>query len=231
MMNRPYRKYGRPQLEIIFRENRDSLYVLNKVKHELESRETASYRKDVLKLYEDVLGALKELERATKMQPEDRELRLRLQEIDELRIQADGSGYFKWPTTYAPKGYGTLNASGWHEKGLFSHVGYHVGKDGEHLEVRRYILDCVFHNKLPSVNSDGYMREFAAPKSPQRLRKMADHLAAMARNYKRNEHADYSQAIADYESDLEYLYDKYYSGVFHFDRHPSDASYFDWPQI
>jgi len=236
-MNRPYRKYGRPQLEKVFRENRNSRSVLNGLKHELESRDTAaSYRPDVWKLYEDVLSALKGMDLATKTQPEDGklQLRLRLQAIEQLRNKAEETGvfdWFKWPTTDAPKGDGTLNASGWYEKGLFSHVGYHVGKNGEHHKIRRRFLDCVFRYELPNVNSDEYMREFAIPQSPKRLHKMANFLVAMARNYKRNEHADYSQAIADYESDLEYLYDEYWVGVFHFDRHPSNAGRFDWPQI
>jgi len=223
-MNRPYRKLGRPKLQQIANENWGSPYALKNIAHELSLRDSSLERRDVWELYKSVLQRLSELESAAKKQPEDRELRLRLQTVEQLRAQAENTGvfdWFKWPTTCAPKGDGALNASGWHEKGLFSRVGYHVGNDGEHLEVRRYILDCVFHNELPRVNSDEYMGEFGIPKSSQRLQKMANHLAAMARNYKRNEHADYSQAIADYESDLEYLYDKYYVGVFDF----------DWPQI
>lgn len=220
-MDRPYRKLSRPQLEKIFRKNRRIPHVLNKVKHELENRETALYRKDVLKLYEEILSTLKELECATNTQSDDGRLRLRLQEIEMLRRRAERDSYFEWPTTYAPKGDGTLDTSDWPENGLFSHVGYHVGNDGEHPDARRYILDCIFHNELPKVKSVEYMSEFGIPESSKRLQKMANHLAAMARNYKHNEHADYSQAIEDYESDLEYLYDKYYVGVFHF----------DWPQI
>jgi len=233
-MNRPYRKLGRPKLQQIANENWDSPHALKNIADELSLRDSSLERRDVRKLYESVLHRLNELESMAKAQSEDGKLRLRLQAVEKLRNQAENTGvfdWFKWPTTDAPKGDGTLDASGWHKDGLFSSVGYHVGKDGEHLEIRRYILDCVFHNELPSVNSDEYMREFAIPQSPQRLRKMAKVLVGMAKNYKRNEHADYSQAIADYESDLEYLYDEYYVGVFHFDRHPANAGHFDWPQI
>jgi len=233
-MNRPYRKLGRPKLQQIANKKWDSPHALKNIAHELSLRDSSLERRDVLKLYESVLHRLNELESMAKAQSEDGRLRLRLQTIEQLRNQAESTGvfdWFKWPTTDAPKGDGTLNASGWYEKGLFSHVGYHVGKNGEHHEVRRCFLDCVFRHELPNVNSDEYMREFAIPQSPKRLHRMANFLVAMARNYKRNEHADYSQAIADYESDLEYLYDNYYVGVFHFDRHPENAGHFDWPQI
>jgi len=234
-MNRPYRKYGRPQLEKVFRENRNSRHVLNELKHELESRDTtASYRPDIWKLYEDVLSALKEMDLATKTQSEDEKLRLRLQAIEQLRNQAENTGvfeWFKWPTTDALMGDGTLDTSGWYELGLLKYVGYHAGNNGEHPEVRRHILDCVFRYELPHVNSDEYMSEFGTPKSSQRLRKIANVLASSAIKLKGKTHADCSQAIADYESDLEYLYDEYYVGVFHFDRHPANAGHFDWPQI
>lgn len=235
-MNRPYRKLGRPQLQQIANENWDSPHTLKNIADELSHRDSSVERKDVRELYESVLQRRRELESMAETRPDDGKLRLRLQEIKQLRNRAKNTGvfeWFKWPTTDAPIGDGSLDASGWNKDGLFSHVGYHVGNDGEHVDVRHYILDCVFHNELQHDNSDEYMREymreFAAPQSPQRLRKMADFLASMARNCKRKEHADYSQAIADYESDLEYLYNKYYVGAFQFDQHPSNAGRFGWP--
>lgn len=232
-MNRPYRKLGRPKLQEIAKENWDSPHVLKKIAHELSLRDSSVERKDVREFYEGVLRRLNELEGMTKTRPEDGELRLRLQKIEQLRVQAENTGvfeWFKWPTTFAPIGDGTLDASGWHEKGLFSSVGYHVGKDGEHPRIRHRILDCIFDYELPKVNSEEYMSEFGIPESSQRLDKMANFLAAGARNFSRHS-ADYSRTIDDYKGDLKYLYDKYYVGVFHFDQHPSNASYFEWPQI
>ena len=229
MTDRPYRKFGRPKLQAIAKEKWDSPYELNKIAHELSHRDSSVDRNDVQKLYVEVLSRSKELECMAITQPEDQKLRLRLQEIDELRIQADGSGYFKWPITSAPKGERDLDASDWPENGLFLCVGYHAGNDGEHPKIRRYILDCIFHNKLPSVNSDEYMSKFATPKSPQRLRKMANVLASQTTKLKHRTDADCSRAIEDYESDLEYLYDKYYVGEFNFDQHPLNAGHFGWP--
>ena len=220
-MDRPYRKLGRPKLQAIAKEKWDSPYVLKKIAHELSLRDSSVWRKDVQNLYESVLSRLKELGSMAEIQSGGGKLRLRLQEIEELRLHADSTGYFKWPTTDALMGDGMLDTSGWYELGLFRHVGYHVGNDGEHLDVRHYLLDCIFHNKLPSVNSDKYMNEFASPQSPQRLRKMANVLASSAIKLKGKTNADCSQAIEDYESDLDYLYDKYYVEVFNF----------GWPRI
>jgi len=204
-------------LQAIAKENWDSPYVLEKIAHELSLRDSSVERKDVWELYESVLRRLKKLESIAKMQPEDGKLWLQLQEIEQLRYQAEKTGYFKWPTTFAPIGDGELNADGWHEEGLLSCIGYHVGNDGKHPHVRHYLLDWIFHKEeLPKVKSEEYMNEFGTPKSPQRLHKMANILASMARDFKRNYHADYSQAISDYETDLEYLYDKYYVDEFHF---------------
>jgi len=233
-MNRPYRKLGRPKLQQIANENWDSPHALKNIADELSLRDSSLERRDVRKLYESVLHRLNELESMAKAQSEDGKLRLRLQAVEKLRNQAENTDvfeWFKWPTTVALMGDGTLDASGWYALGLFKSVGYHVGNDGEHVDVRRYILDCVFHNELPRVNSDEYMSEFAAPQSSQRLRKMANVLASSAVKLKARMHADCSQAIDDYEADLEYLYDEYYVGVFHFDRHPANAGHFDWPQI
>ena len=60
------------------------------------------------------------------------------------------------------------------------------------------------------------MQGFGTPKTPQRLNKMADFLSAEARNFKRKQSMNYSKAIADYEQDLDYLYNKYYVDKFNF---------------
>jgi len=104
MMDRPYRRCGRPQLQAIAKKNRDSPYVLKKTAHELSLRDSSVERKDVRELYESVLRRLKELESMAKTQPEDGKLRLQLQEIEQLRDQAEKTGFFKWPT-FAPIGF------------------------------------------------------------------------------------------------------------------------------
>jgi hypothetical protein len=126
--------------------------------------------------------------------------------------------YFKWPSTDAPAAkYGFKGNAFSYKDGLLSYVGYNVGNDGERTVVRQKILDCVFHNVLPNVESMDYMKEWGSPKSTSRLKKLAEALAAFTRNAKRNYNADYSQAIEDWQHDLDYLYHEYYVGHFHFD--------------
>lgn len=127
-------------------------------------------------------------------------------------------GYFEWPSTDAPAAkYGFKGNAFFYKDGLLSYVGYNVGNDGERTVVRQKILDCVFHNVLPNVESKDYMKEWGSPESTSRLKKLAEALAAFTRNAKRNYNADYSQAIEDWQHDLDYLYNKYYVGQFHFD--------------
>lgn len=230
-----YMKLEIAELQKIAEQHWDHVHELNKIKEVLENPQTPAGRAvleppDAMQFYERVLRQIDKLKSMDKEQQKGRATWLQLQEIDRLRNRAEKTGFFEWPTTFAPIGDGKLDVDDWPGEGLFSHVGYHVGNGGEHPDVRHYLLDCIFHQEqLPKVKSGEYMNEFGIPKSPQRLHKMADFLASMARNYKRNEHADYSQAIADYESDLEYLYNKYYVGAFQFDQHPSNAGRFGWP--
>ena len=124
--------------------------------------------------------------------------------------------YFPWPSTEAPASqYGFQGDFFFYDKGLLQYVGYSVGHDGEPLHVRREILDCVFHNKLPNVNSLKYMQEWGHPKTPARLKKMANAIAAFTRLSK-NKSNDYGQAIDDWETDLDYLYKAYYVDKFNF---------------
>lgn len=142
--------------------------------------------------------------------------------------EAYQSDWFEWPSTVAPPGRGKILPVRYPE-GLLSFVGYRVGKTkGPPDDDRKDILDKVFHNKLPRVNSDSYMAEFGDPEQPARLEKMAHVLAAMARNYSRNDTRDYSVAIRHYKMDLDYLYDKYYVGKFRFHEKPGG---FEWPDL
>ena len=125
-------------------------------------------------------------------------------------------GYFEWPSTDAPASiFGFEGDFFFYQEGLLSFVGYRAGHNGESDLVRRRILDCVFHNELPHVNSAKYMEEWGTPQQLGRLAKMAQSLAAFTRNAKRR-NEDLSQAIEDWEKDLDYLYRKYYINRFHF---------------
>ena len=137
--------------------------------------------------------------------------------------------WFPWPSTSAPIGVDEMNNVIMHPEGVFSCLGYRVGKQGTPDDDRQEILDWIFHNKLPRVNDDSYMAEFGEPESSMRLEKMANFLAAEARNFARKRTADYSQSIIHYKDDLDYLYHKYYVGRLGFDKDPNPD--FVWPEI
>lgn len=133
------------------------------------------------------------------------------------RQQRRDDGYFDWPTTDAPASKFGFEADNFlYQHGLLSYVGYSVGTNAPSDETRTDILDCVFHNQVPRVISPEHMIGWGAPKSAERLRKMANCLATFTRNAKRRMSADYGIAIAHWESDLDYLYRTYYIERFHF---------------
>lgn len=145
--------------------------------------------------------------------------------VDEWERRTDllvaGDGYFEWPTTDAPNGDGNLSAKTWHEVGMLSTFGYHVGtthnvSEGE----RRYLLDQIFNCPLPPLNNAPYMKGWSTPKSKLRLKKIAETIAALTRNAKRRRNDRFQVACDDWETDLLYLYQRYYVGQFRF----------GWPQ-
>ena len=71
--------------------------------------------------------------------------------------------------------------------------------------------------QLPPYQSIFELRKWGDPKSPLRLRKMAYHIALLAKNFKKMPSRGYDDAITDWEDDLKYLYDQYYVRHFHFD--------------
>lgn len=157
----------------------------------------------------------------------------RITDIDKEQINFGewldtASDWFEWPSTVAPLGANIdIIDIPSPKEGIFSFLGYHVGKaNGVPDDDRKDILDWVFHNTLPRVNSVSYMEEFDKPESPMRLKKMANVLASLARNYSRNMQ-DYSVAISHYVMDLDYLYDEYYVKKFGFDKKPE----FPWPDL
>lgn len=100
---------------------------------------------------------------------------------------------------------------------MLAFLGYRVGlTKGLSERSRVQILDVAFGSPLPPINGPDYMREWGTPKSAARLKKLADSLAAFARNAKRNSSTSLESAIADWEHDLEYLYYQYYVGKFRF---------------
>jgi len=128
-------------------------------------------------------------------------------------------GYFRWPHTNSYPGRGVFNPDWMREKGVLSEMGYRVGRtNGLPDGARRRILDEAYSFDVPYIDDEN-MVEWNSPKTPFRLRKMANSIAAFARNAKRRRDADrLAEAIADWESDLAYLkmryYDRRYDHVF-----------------
>lgn len=123
---------------------------------------------------------------------------------------------FDWPSTYVSLG----DSSGFFADeelvkiGLLRHMGYRVGERGVEAPGRRLILEKVFKYRLPVTNLPGwYVEQWGSPKSRERLKKMADSLAAF---YRREKKLGHEVAASDYEDDLEWLYENFYRGRFRF---------------
>jgi hypothetical protein len=124
---------------------------------------------------------------------------------------------FNWPTTNAPKAVRSIGGLDSEQEGMLSFLEYHVGQLGGLSSFeRKAILDRVFEGRLPKVFVDSYMAEWSEPKSAKRLQKMAECIAAFARNAKRRKDDRMDQAIREWENDLEYLYNKFYVDYFRF---------------
>ena len=125
--------------------------------------------------------------------------------------------YFDWPNTEAGPADRSQRFDSWNQEGVLKYMGYEVGKTrGLAERLRREILDAVFNAVLPPVNSPNYVEKWGLPGTAPRLERLANELARFAKNGKRNRTADYSAAVADWEVDLEYLYQKYYIEKFDF---------------
>tara|TARA_B100001964_G_C14255700_1_gene612328 strand:- start:293 stop:934 length:642 start_codon:yes stop_codon:yes gene_type:complete len=204
-MNRPYRKTYLWKLKEAAKENWHSLPELEKILLEIGLRKN----RDANLEFECELG--KRLEYLKNQEVE----RKKIEEIQQ-REQFQQEGYFPWPTTDAPASqYGLSGEVYWYKDGLLSYVGYKVGNDGKSKKVRQNILNCVFYNDLPHVNSKQYMSEWGDKQTSNRLRKMAEVIATLTRNAKRRD-ASMNEAIRNWEEDLDYLYNEYYVDKFHF---------------
>jgi hypothetical protein len=118
---------------------------------------------------------------------------------------------FEWPSTEISESANSIDETNWRELGLLKGMGYRVGMNGLPEFSRRTILDKVYNQRLPDSFDKEYLRDWGTSRSSKRLKKMASSIASFIRNAKRRQN-DMSQAISDWESDLEYLYDTYYIG-------------------
>lgn len=110
----------------------------------------------------------------------------------------NGDEEFPWPTTDASPGRGGLKTSDWLEEGVLKFVGYTVGStNGEPQRVRERILTELFHGTIPPVFPDEYLDDWGDPSSTFRLREMAETIAALTRNAKRQRGSRMVAAIRD----------------------------------
>jgi len=125
---------------------------------------------------------------------------------------------FPWPSAAAFPGAGSLTDPDWPDVGMLGHMGYSVGRSGESLQRRRKILQEVFEReRLPRVKSPEYVADWGDSMSAVRLHKIAEELASFARLRKRRRDSHNSaEAITDWEDDLKWLKDKFYTGRFRF---------------
>jgi hypothetical protein len=106
----------------------------------------------------------------------------------------------------------------WPEEDLLSVMGYGVGKSGKPELKRREIPGRVFEARnFPSRIPREYVAEWGAPKSADRLLKIAESIASFARLKKRRADSDmFAAAIGDWEGDLDWLKARYHTGRFRF---------------
>ena len=100
---------------------------------------------------------------------------------------------------------------------MLGFLGYHVGEtQPTPPDMRWCILEYAFECHLPPLNDRDYYLEWSMPQTAQRLRKLANTLAALTQNAKRRDAGSWTKAINDWEHDLALLHERYYLGLFHF---------------
>ena len=107
--------------------------------------------------------------------PGARELRKKVTErLVQLSVES-----FLWPgTDVGPSSVDLEEDKFDYNYGLLKYLGYRVGQQGARSEERQHILDYVYNETVPRVNSASYMAEWGAPKTGPRLQKTAESIAA-----------------------------------------------------
>lgn len=148
-------------------------------------------------------------------------------EDDESGATDENADYFPWPSTAVmDQGSALAGRHFDYQDGVLSFLGYQVGKTSP-LSVgeRRLVLDYVYFEELPQVQSRTYMNGWGGADTSNRLKKMADSIASFTRDAKRKDIKSgkkvYKVAVSHWEADLAYLKREYYDGVY--------DSRFPWP--
>lgn len=121
---------------------------------------------------------------------------------------------FPWPKLVSGAGTGTMDFAMASHSPL-AELGYKVGKTaGLPEEERRRILDYAFANRLPPIESPAYMAEWGPPRTPDRLRRMAEHLAQTYKMFRSRSPTTFAVALEHWKADLAYLKRTYYEQRF-----------------
>lgn len=111
---------------------------------------------------------------------------------------ASQDGFFAWPSTDAPGGDGAINSLQWMQEGVLGFLEYHAGKGADlSSPTRQGILKRVFEGTIPPAFPKAYLDQWGDPGTAGRLRKIAESLAAFARNAKRRSDTRMDQAVSD----------------------------------
>lgn len=136
--------------------------------------------------------------------------------IDQVTRQLETS--FPWPETDAPTGDGSVDPGEWPEIGLLGKLGYSVGKGGRGKYRRRAILRKAFQTDASEwLPVKEQAEQWAKPKSPARLQKIANSLAAFARNARKKDDPSLRTAISHWEADLTHLKEQFYDEQYSFE--------------
>lgn len=187
--------------------------------------ERAAERTPFEKLKRDWFAAFNLLQRYEDQDPNapnviDARRRLDLIEAEWDRRQALKPGdpdYFAWPSTDINPSSRSGKAIERREIGMLSYLGYHVGLGSQLTASQRTrLLGQIFTMRLPPLNGLDYMRDWGAPRTGPRLRKIAESIASFAKITKGRNHPAMETAISHWEDDLRHLRIQFYNGRFDF---------------
>ena len=136
-------------------------------------------------------------------------------------LQAIIEEEFGWPSRIVgPTGSMTDFVTAFAEKSPLKVHGYTTGKThGLPTSTRQKILAKVFRNDLKKIRGDTdynvALATWGSPARAKRLRRMAHLLAHLARQAE-GKFADYSEAIADWREDLDFMKENFYTDLMRF---------------
>ncbi len=126
--------------------------------------------------------------------------------------------FFVWPQTCISPSTNKITDADWNHFGVLHYMGYTVGKKSLlSPDERKNILSQIYLDELklpPQSEFSLVVAQWGEPRESLRLKKMANTIASLARNKKRENIERFTNAIAEWEEDLAWLKVKYYDGVY-----------------